>query len=261
MENFINNTRQPFTVITNELLQEETIFNNANEKLCYLYLYSLKKCSSIFPSHETIAKAVCCSISTVKRILKELQKLKLLEIKNRPGHTSIYILNDYNEVVQNELGQNERAQDELRAQPNMNYEVAHNELLKLKDKNKIIKNIISSSDAREIIDKELSKKYSDRPFEEIKNDILNDETLITKTPAQYKAVLKYRLTNWKPSKKNSHIKNKTVIRKEMIPDWLHREGESQPKEIKMSDEDFEIEKLKLQTELKGLSFELKQFNH
>ena len=261
MENFINNTRQPFTVITNELLQEETIFNNANQKLCYLYLYSLKNCSSIFPSHETIAKAVCCSVSTVKRILKELQLLKLLEIKSRPGHTSIYILNDYNEVVQNDLGQNKLAQDELEGQPNLNYVVVQNEPLKLKDKNKITKNKISSSDTRKIIDKELSEKYSDRPFEEIKNDILNDDNLIIKTPAQYKAVLKYRLTNWKPSKKNSHIKNKTVIRKEMVPDWFHREGESQSKEIKMSDEGFEVEKLKLEAELKGLSFELKQFNH
>ncbi|MEE6132024.1 helix-turn-helix domain-containing protein [Priestia sp. GS2] len=126
MENFINNTRQPFTVITNELLQEETIFDSATQKLCYLYLYSLKNCSSIFPSHETIAKAVCCSTSTVKRILKELQKLKLLEIKSRPGHTSIYMLNDYTEVVQNELGHNKLAQDELGGQLNLNHEVAQN---------------------------------------------------------------------------------------------------------------------------------------
>ncbi|WDM33698.1 helix-turn-helix domain-containing protein [Priestia megaterium] len=261
MENFINKTRQPFTVITNELLQEETIFNNANQKLCYLYLYSLKNCSSIFPSHETIAKAVCCSVSTVKRILKELQLLKLLEIKSRPGHTSIYILNDYNEAVQNDLGQNKLAQDELGGQPNLNYVVAQNELLKLKDKNKITKNKISSSDTRKIIDKELSEKYPDRPFEEIKNDILNDDTLIIRTPAQYKSVLKYRLSNWKPSKKNSYIKNKPIIRKEIVPDWLHIERENQPKEIKMSNEDFEIEKLKIEAELKELSFELKQFSH
>ncbi|QJX76982.1 helix-turn-helix domain-containing protein [Priestia megaterium] len=256
MKNFINNTKQPFTVITNELLQEDTIFDNANQKLCYFYLYSLKNCSSIFPSHQTIAKAVCCSVSTVKRVLKELQGLKLLEIKSRPGHTSIYILNDYNQVVQNDLGQSKSAQDELEGQLELIYEVVQNEPLKLKEKTKIIKSKISSSDNREIIDRELNKKYYDTPFEKIKNNLLNDETLIIKTSAQYKSLLEYRLMNWKACKKNSCVKNKQIIRKEMVPNWLHKRHENQSKDIKMSEREFEIEKLKLEAELKELSVSL-----
>ncbi|NEW03273.1 hypothetical protein GYH73_021210 [Bacillus megaterium] len=260
MENFINNTKQPFTVITNELLQEETIFDNANQKLCYFYLYSLKNCSSVFPSHETIAKAVCCSISTVKRILKELQKLKLLEIKSRPGHTSIYILNDYNEIVQNDLGQNKLAQDELGGQPNSNYEVAQNELLKLKDKNKITKNKISSSDTQEIIDRELSKKYPNRPFEKIKNEILNDDTLTITTEKQYASIMEYRLKNWKAHNKHWSAKSKLIIRKELVPDWLNRREKNKDKKTKVDNKEFEFEKLKLEAELKELSIELKQIN-
>ncbi|MBY0062590.1 helix-turn-helix domain-containing protein [Priestia aryabhattai] len=263
MENFINNTRQPFTVITNELLQGETIFDSASQKLCYLYLYSLKNCSSIFPSHETIAKAACCSTSTVKRILKELQKLKLLEIKNRPGHTSIYILNDYNEVVQNALGHNKLAQDELGSQPNLNYEVAQNELLKLKDKNIITKNKISS-DTRAIIDKKLSEKHPDRPFEEIKNEVLNDDRLIITTNKQYESVLKYRLKNWKAHKKRSYAKRKHIIKKEIVPEWLHKRQEIQKSksiEGTMNEKEIELEKLKLKAELNKLSIELKQMSY
>lgn len=213
--NFINNTRQPFTVITNDLLQGETIFKNANQKLCYFYLYSLNNCSSIFPSHETIAKAVCCSISTVKRILQELVHLNLLEIKSRPGHTSIYILNDYNDIAQNNLGQNKLAYSELGAQSNLNQELVQNEPLKLKDKNKIIKNKNSS---REEINFKLKKRYPNI-FEEVLKLVLEDESLVINTDNQYYSVLLYRLENYKQKKKNNLI-TKKYVRREIVPDWL-----------------------------------------
>ncbi|MFF3025227.1 helix-turn-helix domain-containing protein [Gottfriedia sp. NPDC057948] len=215
MGNFINNTKQPFTVITNDLLQEKTIFKNANQKLCYLYLYSLKNCSSIFPSHETISKAVCCSISTVKRTLQDLGQLNLLDIKSRPGFTSIYILNDYHDVAQNNLGQNELAQNESGAQVKLNYEVDQNEPLKLKDKNKIIKNKNSS---REEINIKLKELYP-TIFEEVIKQVLEDGTLIINTDKQYYSVLLYRLKNYIPQKKSNFF-NKKSIRKEIVPEWL-----------------------------------------
>lgn len=221
MENFINNTKQPFTVIMNDVLQEKTIFENANQKLCYLYLYSLKNCSSVFPSHETIAKAVCCSVSTVKRILQGLQELNLLKIKSRPGQTSIYILNDYHEVVQNNLGQNELAQHELGGQLKLNQEVGQNRLLKLKDKNKITKNKIS----REIIDNELKVLYPNI-FNQVREAILNDSTLTINTDKQYRSTLLYRLKNFKQPRKEQ-LKQMKVIRKEVIPEWFEEHKREQ----------------------------------
>ena len=231
MENFINKTSQPFTVITNDILQSKTIFKNSNQKLCYFYLYSLNNCTAVFPSQEKIAEAICCSVSSVKRTLRELQELGLLEVKSRPGFTSIYILNDYHGVVQNELGlekeeqinpvlnevgQNELAQNELGRQVKVNQGLGQNELVKLKDKNKITKNKISSS-TYENIEEELRKKYPNANFEEIKKQILSDETLIIKTEKQYRSILEYRLSNYKPTKKK-------YKREEVVPEWFKKDS-------------------------------------
>jgi len=228
LENFINKTSQPFTVITNDILQSKTIFKTSNQKLCYFYLYSLNNCTTVFPSQEKIAEAICCSVSSVKRTLRELQELGLLEVKSRPGFTSIYILNDYHGVVQNELGlekenqinpvlnevgQNELAQNELGGQVKLNQGLGQNELVKLKDKNKITKNKISSSSTYEIIEEELRKKYPNAKIEEIKNQILLDTTLVIKTEKQYRSMLEYRLSNYKPTKKK-------YKREEVVPEWF-----------------------------------------
>lgn len=163
MDNFINNTNQPFTVVTNDLLQQKTIFKNATQKLCYLYLYSLKNFKRIFPSHESIADAACCSIATVKRTLSELEKLGLLEVKRRKGYTNIYILKDYSEVAQIELSdveetndaedevvQNELAQNELDSDQN-ELGIVQNELLKV-----INKKNINKSNKLTVVNKETS---------------------------------------------------------------------------------------------------------
>lgn len=249
MENFINNTKQPFTVIMNDVLQEETIFENANQKLCYLYLYSLKNCSSVFPSHETIAKAVCCSVSTVKRILQGLQELNLLKIKSRPGQTSIYILNDYHEVVQNNLGQNELVQHELGGQLKLNQEVGQNRLLKLKNKNKITKNKISS---RESIDNELRILYPDT-FEQVKEEILNDSTLIINTDKQYRSMLLYRLKSSKEVVKEKP-KQRKAVRSEVLPTWFEEYQRGQQK--------YEIEQKSVKPiDIEELRRELSKYSH
>lgn len=110
---------------------------------------------------------------------------------------------------------------------------------------------ISSSSSREIIDNELKEKYPDKPFEEIKNQVLSDETLTIKTDKQYRGALEYRLKNWKEKI------HKPITRKEMVPDFA-KDGYSyvEPE----YDEAFEKEKRKLEEELKQLDQELKLRN-
>jgi len=133
--------------------------------------------------------------------------------------------------------------------------------IKEKNKKEKTKNKISSSNNREIIDKELSEKYPDRPFEEIKKEIFNDDTLIITTDKQYSSVMNYRLKNWKPLKKRSYVKNKSIIRKELVPDWLHKREKNEDEKTKMDDKQFELEKLKLEAELKELALELNRSSH
>ncbi|MFB5198602.1 helix-turn-helix domain-containing protein [Neobacillus sp. KR4-4] len=239
MENFINNTTQPFTTFMNDFLQKRTIFEKSSTKLTYMYLFSLRNCSMIFPSHETIAVATCSSPSTVKRTLKELEKLGLLEVRPRPGFTSVYVLNDYREVVQNELDHIKLVQNEPTAQVKMNCEVVQNEPLKLKNKNKTIKNKNSS---RELIENQLKDKYTKAPFEEVKEQVLNDDTLIIETDNQYKSILEYRLKNWKRTK----VKNKPV-RKELLPSWFNNNEEVQ---VKMTSEEIKEKKAAILDKLK-----------
>ncbi|MEH6982963.1 hypothetical protein [Priestia megaterium] len=132
--------------------------------------------------------------------------------------------------------------------------------IKEKNKKEKTKNKISSNN-REIIDKELSEKYPDRPFEEIKKEILNDDTLIITTDKQYSSLMNYRLKNWKPLKKRSYVKNKSIIRKELVPDWLHKREKNEDEKTKMNDQQFELEKLKLEAELKELALELNRSSH
>jgi len=233
-ENFINKTKQPFTVFENEILQKETIFKNANQKMCYFYLYSLRSYNVTFPSHETISTAVCCSVSTVKRILVDLESLGLLEIKSRPGYTSIYTLNDYHEVVQNELGQNRVAQNELGGRSKRAEEIAQNELRgrskRATKTNELKKNDIKSNNIKTTsrsldinidgyIDKELKSKYPDLPYDIIKYEMLKDESLVIKTDKQYKSMLKYRLANYQPFKMKSGTKQ-SHSKVEVIPEWF-----------------------------------------
>ena len=100
------------------------------------------------------------------------------------------------------------------------------------NKTKEILNKISSSDSRNSIDKELKEKYPAVPidkFNEIKEALLNDATAITKTDKQYKGVLEYRLSEWKPGQpkqpkqrtgKATVQKDRKPIRTELLPDWF-----------------------------------------
>lgn len=257
-ENFINKTRQPFTVLENKILQKKTIFKNANQKMCYFYLYSLRNYAITFPSHDTIAEAVCCSVSTVKRILVGLEDLGLLEIKKRPGYTSIYTLNDYYEVAQIELCQNELGDSSNRAE-----QVAHNELrgsskqatktkeFKKKElKKNDIKTTSSSLDKNSegLIDKKLKEKYPSLPFDEIKNTMMSNESLIIKTKKQYEALLLYRLENFQLKRNNGRVAP--------VPYWMNERGKKDTPKEKVVDPDMEKRRRKL---IESLNNNMKKF--
>lgn len=80
-----------------------------------------------------------------------------------------------------------------------------------------LKNISSS---RESIDSELILKYPNKPFEEIKEKLLNDPTAVTRTDKQYKAMLECRLREWKAKPTKQPNKRKQSNREEYIPDYI-----------------------------------------
>jgi hypothetical protein len=100
MSNFESRVKERWTTYDNELVQDETIFENPTQKLCYMYLYSYAKAKKIFPSYDTIAVALCASRSTAIKVIGELEKMTLIEVKRQAGKSNNYFLNDYFEVAE-----------------------------------------------------------------------------------------------------------------------------------------------------------------
>ncbi|PFE33655.1 hypothetical protein CN270_12015 [Priestia megaterium] len=258
--NFTSKIKQPWTTYDNLLIQEETTFKNANQKLCYMYLYSYANASKIFPSMDAIAKAICSTRRTAMTIIQQLEEMGFIEVKRTPGKSNHYILNDYFEVIES------RSLTEVTGEKNSPVKNFHhtseknspvpvkNFHPKTKTKKLKTKNKISSSSNRDLIDNNLREKYTDVPFDDIKNEMLSDAVTV-ETDKQYKSLLEYRLKHWKPK----HSKKKRITRKENIPEWLNNENKVGINSISTSD-DFEIEKAKLKDELLKLDEELRAGN-
>jgi len=114
-----------------------------------------------------------------------------------------------------------------------------------------VTNSVLSSSSSQAIDDELKKKYPDVPFEEIKDNLLNDETAVIETEKQYKALLEYRLKNWKPrNKRNQTYTSPKPVRSEKVPDWFeHREFIKSETDDDNEIENIEEERRKLQKRL------------
>lgn len=101
MNNFESKVKQPpFTLYDNKLVQGETIFKNANQKLAYMYLTSYANANKIFPSIDSIATAICASRRTAINVIDELEEITLIEVKRTAGKSNNYILNDYFETTE-----------------------------------------------------------------------------------------------------------------------------------------------------------------
>lgn len=97
---------------------------------------------------------------------------------------------------------------------------------------KMLVNTISSSSSiyqREKIDEALKAEYPNVPFEEVRNELLSDQTAVIKTDRQYRAMLKYRLANYKP-KAVKRAKAKNSGRTETVPEWFNSRNEKQVEE-------------------------------
>lgn len=233
--NFVSRVATPpYTMYDNQLIQKETIFKSANQKLCYMYLVSYANCSRIFPSMESIATAICATTRTAMTVIQQLEEIGLIEVIRTSGKSNQYILNDYFEV---ELATRENfspvknfheTSEKISLVPVKKFHTKTNNL-KLKNKNKI--------SSRDSINNSLKDKYSKAPFDEVKEQMLGDETLVITTDKQYKSMLEYRLKNWKPTQP----KKKKVIRSEIVPDWLTDKVE-EPKRPEINPEEFEEQK-------------------
>ena len=72
-----------------------------------------------------------------------------------------------------------------------------------------------------LIDKELRAKYPNAPFELIRDSLVNDDTAVIITSNQYKALLEYRLKNYRPRLKQTYkSKQAKPTRTEYLPDWF-----------------------------------------
>lgn len=89
-------------------------------------------------------------------------------------------------------------------------------------KKEVSSNISSSSIDSKIaeIDSELKGKFPQLPFAEIKDALLSDESVVINTERQYKALLTYRLSNYKPKVAKPQIKRTIKTgRTEQLPEW------------------------------------------
>jgi hypothetical protein len=222
MNNFESRIEQPWTTYDNRLIQKKTIFKNGNQKLCYLFLVSYANASKIFPSMEAIADAICSTKKTAITIIQQLEELGLIEVIRTPGLSNQYILNDYFKVAEATSEKFTPVKNLHQTGVKITPVLVKNlhpktKTIKLKTKNKIS----SSIDHINSIDLALKEKYPIAPFDEIKEQMLNDETLIIETEKQYKSMLEYRLKNWKAK---AVKKPRRSTRKEIIPECFSQEN-------------------------------------
>ena len=122
---------------------------------------------------------------------------------------------------------------------------------------------ISSSSNSDInlIENELKEKYSNVPFEEVKEELLKDETATINTDKQYKSMLEYRLKNWKPKKNKGENNNrvgkaKKIVKTEMLPEWFDEDENKQltshEQEQTKDPEEQEIKKQEIEEMMKRL---------
>lgn len=93
------------------------------------------------------------------------------------------------------------------------------------------------------IDSELKAKYSDAPFEFVKENLLNDDSAIIITPNQYRALLEYRLKNYRAKSSYRKPTRTNYNTTEKLPDWYNNEHahkqEKTQKEVQQAQQEIE----------------------
>ena len=129
-----------------------------------------------------------------------------------------------------------------RIQSHQDCTISHTIITTNKNKEIKTKNNSSSSQIREFINSSLKEKYPDKPFEEIREELLNDPTAIINTDKQYQSMLDYRLTNWSP-KQPKQPNKKNNGRKEIIPEHMKEDFKAPKEDIDQEEKKREIEEM------------------
>lgn len=194
-----------------------------------------------------------------------IEQIKLLQSQGKNvmtlsviQHSPLEITEKISDVQNVQQTQNKQISSDVRSVQHSVYNTERTLINKKETKEKLINKKFSSSSHRDFIDDKLREKYNDVPFDEVKNDMLND-AIIVDTDKQYKALLEYRLKHWKPKQTKKKRVVRTV-RKEMVPKWLQTNDENTVAEDLLVNNDFEAEKEKMKAELMQLDAELKAGN-
>jgi len=213
-------------------------------------------------SQEGAAEIFGWSPTTFRSMKKELEKYGLLHQKQLgQGKTNLlYILKcEYdekdiyviNKIVDTEMEENERKAENIDSEQKNNFCSPEDSEQKNKscpprrtkvdllEEQKLttintntrendFNDFSSSSSSRDDIDQNLREEFPNVPFDEVKEKVLEDETLVIDTDRQYKSILRYRLSVWKPAPvKPTRTYNKKP-RMENVPGWMkEREKEMQ----------------------------------
>lgn len=268
MNNFESRLKQPWTTYDNRLIQRKTIFENPAQKMGYLYLASYANAAKIFPSIDSISDAICSSKRTAMRVIQQLEEIGLIEVVRTPGKSNQYILNDYFEVEEELLMAKVREKttsDKMSPVPkqtsaNMSpptsvslspvtksHTITKTSSLNTSIKNKSLSKTKTSSSPDKIndknIDQEFKAKYPDRPFDEIKYEILKDDSLTITNEKQYRGILNHRLKNWSPNK------TKKNQREERVPEWFDINKQKKKEAVPAANLNIDEERRKLLEEI------------
>ncbi|EGI2115070.1 replication protein [Listeria monocytogenes] len=172
-------------------------------------------------------------------------------------HSPLEITEKMSDVQNVHQTQNKQISSDVRSVQHSVYNTERTPINKKETNEKLINKKISSSPL-DFIDDKLREKYNNVPFDEVKNEMLND-TVVVDTDKQYKSLLEYRLKHWKPkqTKRKRVVRN---VREEMVPKWLQTNDENAIAKDLSVNNDFEAEKEKIKEELMQLEAELKAGN-
>ncbi len=248
MTNFESRVKQPWTTYDNRLIQEETVFKNASQKLVYLYLCSYSNAKRIFPSMKQIGEACCISERNAIRIIKELAEMMFIEVYPNSGKPNNYILNDYFEIVEKYHPRQIVTPDKL--SPLTNCQTKSKS--KSKNKNKITTTTKNQFDSIDLL---LKKIFPEAPLDRIKNKLIEDAKIgkvKIDSEKQYRKMLELRLNDYMEAQSHKTVKfrPKQPVRTENIPEWFD-EPETAIIKAEFVDEELEAKKKAIEAKLKA----------
>lgn len=234
----------PYSQYHNDLIQKETVFKNASQKLAYLYLHSYANAKKIFPSMKSIAIAICSSERNAMRVIEQLEELKFIEVSREAGKSNNYILNDYFEVVTNchqsespdprqnvtsdklsPVTESHPTSDKLSPVEPKPVTICHPKTSSLKTINKI--SLVPSLETINGIVNLLKSLWPNAPIDKIVAEMIEeaeseDSKIEVKTPKQFKGLLNSRVERWNATRttKPAQFKPKAPIRTEHTPEWF-----------------------------------------